>query len=185
MKKILIVIGAAKYNMGSNMLLRGIVKIVKELGIKFVFISSADTKKHEGINIPFVHDYIPRYFNFLNKYYINKFFSIIHRLCPISIIETIRNYPLYRKFKFFDLIILIAADNYDYNNRKNSLDEMISYISKFKNKPKIVLYDLSINKENITQYLKESIKKKVSRSPRFSSNIVRMPREALLKSISR
>jgi len=160
MKKILIVINAAKYNMGSNMLLRGIAQIVKDTNTEFVAVSSADISKKENLNIPFVNKYIPRSYKWTNFYLIRKIFSVVNKLFEMSLfIEKIKNYCLYREFKNFDLIVLVAADNYDYIKRKNPLDGMISYISKLNNKPKTILYDFSISKENITQYLKESIKK--------------------------
>ena len=160
MKKILIVINAAKYNMGSNMLLRGIVQIVKGADADFIAISSADISKKETLNIPFVDKYIPRCYEWTKKYFPKKIFAAINKIFGINLLlEKIKNYCLYREFKNFDLIVLVAADNYDYNKRKNPLDGMISYISKLNNKPKTILYDFSISKENITRYLKESIKK--------------------------
>ena len=160
MKKVLIVINAAKYNMGSNMLLRGIVQIVKNTDVEFIAISSADISQKESLNIPFVNKYIPRKSKWIKNYFIRKIFTVAYKIFGINLfLEKTKNYSLYNEFKNFDLIVLVAADNYDYNKKKNPLDEMISYISKLRNKPKIILYDFSINKENITQYLKESIKK--------------------------
>ncbi|WP_413853872.1 polysaccharide pyruvyl transferase family protein, partial [Candidatus Ruminimicrobium bovinum] len=155
-----IVINAAKYNMGSNMLLRGIVQIVKNTDVEFIAISSADISQKESLNIPFVNKYIPRKSKWIKNYFIRKIFTVAYKIFGINLfLEKTKNYSLYNEFKNFDLIVLVAADNYDYNKKKNPLDEMISYISKLRNKPKIILYDFSINKENITQYLKESIKK--------------------------
>lgn len=160
MKKILIVINAAKYNMGSNMLLRGIAEIVKELDTDFIAISSADISEKETLDIPFVNKYIPRSYKWTKNYFVRKIFAIINKLFgQIHIIEKIKNYSLYKKFKNFDLIILVAADNYDYTKGKNSLDEMIVYVSKLNNRPKIILYDFSIDKGKITKYLESSIKK--------------------------
>lgn len=160
MKKILIVINAAKYNMGSNMLLRGIAQIIKDLGVDFIAVSSADISEKESLNIPFVNKYIPRSYKWTKKYFPRKIYAAINKTFGLNLIsEKIRNYSLYREFKNFNLIVLVAADNYDYNKRKNPLDGMISYISKLNNKHKILLYDFSTNKENITKYLINSIKK--------------------------
>ena len=146
--------------MGSNMLLRGIVQIVKNTDVEFIAISSADISQKESLNIPFVNKYIPRKSKWIKNYFIRKIFTVAYKIFGINLfLEKTKNYSLYNEFKNFDLIVLVAADNYDYNKKKNPLDEMISYISKLRNKPKIILYDFSINKENITQYLKESIKK--------------------------
>ena len=160
MKKVLIVINAAKYNMGSNMLLRGITQIVKDSGVNFIAISSADISKKEILNIHFVNKYIPRSYEWTKKYIIKKMFFAIDKLFGMTLfLEKIKNYSLYKEFKNFELVIFIAADNYDYTKRKNPLDEMIYYISKLKNKPRTILYDFSINRSNITKYLIDSIKK--------------------------
>ena len=161
MKKVLIVINAAKYNMGSNMLLRGITQIIKEyLKECFIAISSADISKEDTLNIPFVNKYIPRNYKWTSFYPIRKIFSAINKFFGMTLfLEKIKNYSLYKEFKNFELVIFIAADNYDYTKRKNPLDEMIYYISKLKNKPRTILYDFSINRSNITKYLIDSIKK--------------------------
>ena len=156
MKNCLIAIGAAKYNMGSQMLLRGITQIIKENGAEYIAVSSADINEGESLNIPFADKYVPRQFKWSKYWLFLKFNAVINRFLPFLRIfwASIQYRPLIRQFKNYDTIILVAADNYDYDNRKNVLDVLADFAVRQKNNPAVVLYDFSISEKNITKHLK-------------------------------
>lgn len=66
-KKVLIIIGAAKYNKGSEILLAGTVQLAKKAGADYIAVSSADISKGENLFLPLVDKYIPRYSDFVKK----------------------------------------------------------------------------------------------------------------------
>ena len=156
MKNCLIAIGAAKYNMGSQMLLRGLVQILKENGVRQVTVSSIDVNAGESLDIPHVDNYIPRQFAWTRSYLPSKANAAIIKFFPLfkGVWNTIQSYPLIEKLKNYDTIILVAADNYDYDNRKNVLDVLADFAVRQKNNPAVVLYDFSISEKNITKHLK-------------------------------
>lgn len=160
MKKILIVIVAAKYNMGSQMLLRGISGIAKDAGADLIDISSADIKRGESLGIPFVNNYIPRFYNIFSNYFVSKIFGLLRRLTNNSdLITIVKSHLLVKNMKKYDLIILVAADNYDHTVGRNPLDVFVKYLNRMENRPKILLYDFSMKKENITKHLINTISK--------------------------
>lgn len=161
MKNCLISIGAAKYNMGSQMLLRGIVQILKENEAEYIAVSSADINAGDSLDIPFADKYIPRQFGWTKCWLILKFNAAINRFLPFlrEFWTRIQCFPLISEFYNYDTIIFVAADNYDYNNRKNILDVLTSFAVAQKNKPTVVLYDFSITDKNITKYLKATCAK--------------------------
>lgn len=152
-KKVLIIIGAAKYNKGSEILLAGTVQLAKKAGADYIAVSSADISKGENLFLPLVDKYIPRYSDFVKKTIVRKLFNFLSRFTFLMDIMSLALYAgLINEAKNYGAIILIAADNFDYNKRRNFLNSMINILRK-KTEAKILLYDFSINKDNITKYL--------------------------------
>ncbi len=152
-KKILIIVGAAKYNKGSEILLTGAAQLAKKAGADYIAVSSADITKGESLFLPLVDKYIPRYSDFVKKTIVRKLFNFLSRVSFLMDIMSLILYSdLISEAKNYGVIILIAADNFDYNKRRNFLNSMINIIRK-KTEAKILLYDFSINKDNITKYL--------------------------------
>ncbi|GAB1401287.1 polysaccharide pyruvyl transferase family protein [Elusimicrobiota bacterium] len=152
-KKVLIIIGAAKYNKGSEILLAGTVQLAKKAGADYIAVSSADISKGENLFLPLVDKYIPRYSDFVKKTIVRKLFNFLSRFAFLMDIMSLALYAgLINEAKNYGAIILIAADNFDYNKRRNFLNSMINILRK-KTEAKILLYDFSINKDNITKYL--------------------------------
>lgn len=159
MKKVLIVIGAAKSNMGSQMLLRGISKIVKEQGNTVVSASSYDVCQNETLDIPSIDQYVVRQEDWTRRFGLSKLLGALHTITHFIWPLKIRHKSLLSAAAKNDLVILVAADNYDYLKTKNSLDAMVEVISSFAAPPALLLYDFSIKKENITPFLVNSIAK--------------------------
>jgi len=152
-KKVLIIIGAAKYNKGSEILLTGTVHLAKKAGADYIAVSSADITKRENLFLPLVDKYIPRYSDFVKKAIIRKLFHFLSRFTFLMDLMSLILYSgLISEAKNYGVIILIAADNFDYNKRRNFLNSMINILRK-KTEAKILLYDFSINKDNITKDL--------------------------------
>lgn len=156
MRKYLIIIGSAKYNMGSQMLLRGITQIIKESGAEYIAVSSADIDEGETLNIPFVDKYVPRQVKWSKKFIALKLNAAINKFLPFlkGIWDFIKEYPLIKEMRSYDVIVLVAADNYDYGATRNTLDILASIALKRSPCPVVVLYDFSVNERNITKHLK-------------------------------
>lgn len=159
MKKVLIVIGAAKSNMGSQMLLRGISMIAKEQGAPVITASSYDICQNETLPISSIDKYVVRQEDWTRKFFLSQILGALYKFFHFSWPLRIRHKNLFAEAKKSDLVILVAADNYDYLKTKNSLDAMVEVISSFAVPPALLLYDFSIKKENITPFLIDSLAK--------------------------
>lgn len=157
MKKILIVIGAAKYNMGSQMLLRGISLIAKSCSDNMVVASSYDLGPNETLPISSIDQYVIRQEKLPLKFILPKILRGLYKFFHLAWIPELYHKSLFAAAKTSDLVILVAADNYDYSKSKNDLDVLVEAFSSFQNPPKILLYDFSIKKDNITSFLIDSI----------------------------
>lgn len=138
MKKVLIVIGAAKSNMGSQMLLRGISKVVKEQGDVVVSASSYDVCQNETLDIPSIDQYVVRQEDWTRRFGLSKLLGALHKITHFIWPLKIRHKSLLSAAAKSDLVILVAADNYDYLKAKNSLDAMVEVISSFAAPPAIL-----------------------------------------------
>lgn len=160
MKKALIIIGAAKYNRGSEILLTGIAKICKSAGIDEVIASSADINKNTNLNLPYIDRYSPRYGNIVNQRYIRFLYSVFqHGIMALSHqsprvmaqITKLKCRHVLREIKNIDVVIFVGADNFDYSSHIEELNSLIDVSTKYPVKK--ILYDISITKEHITNHL--------------------------------
>jgi len=156
-KKILVVIGAAVHNKGSEALLTGLTQICRKAGAKYIAVSSADLKCNDKLDVPLIDESIPRYKDIYHMPFIKRLLTTIRRRIDCSdLLTQISCGDFLKSAKGFDLTIIIGADNLDrrvkFKRELYSLTEMI----KKDNVTKILLYDCSIDKNNIdSQLVKE------------------------------
>ena len=159
-KKILISVGSIVSNKGSEALVRGVAKICKEkYPNSHITLSALEMNFGDWMNIEGVDKYIRRY-SFKNDKSIKRYCSTILR--KIFKLNKLSNIIKYKDFleeaKKSDFVIMIGADNYDKNyNMIDSLHEFHSFIRSNTN-AKMVLYDCSLAKEDISEKFKEDIK---------------------------
>ncbi|MDY0331756.1 MAG: polysaccharide pyruvyl transferase family protein [Thiomonas sp.] len=153
-KKVLILIGAAIYNKGSEALLTGLVEICRKAGATYVAASSADLKQHDALDVPLIDDSVPRYENFYHIPLVHKALSTFLRLVDCTdLITRFRCKKFLQKAIGFDLVIVVGADNFDRKvNRKRELYSLTEMI-RSKSIGKILLYDCSLDKINIDNQL--------------------------------
>lgn len=153
--KTLIIIGAARFNKGSEMISSGAAMLAKEAGASVVTLCSSDIKRGENLDIYGVDKYLPRFSVFGGGKTISKAVTALTRMLPqfAGFITAFCMKTLIKEAAQSGLIIITAADNYDYSKRINHLD-VIARILRKKTKAKMMLYDFSVKKENITQTLK-------------------------------
>lgn len=157
-KRILIVIGAAAFNRGSEALLNGLIQICNKTELNYITVSSADLKNNERLGIDYVDKFLPRYNKVFNKRNILRFFNIVRSRIGFSdFITKITCGELIKKSNEFDLVIIIGADNLDSKSSyKKELNSLIDIISK-NQRTKLMLYNCSIQRENINKYLLENL----------------------------
>lgn len=159
-KNILISIGAIVSNKGSEALVRGLVKICKEKSPDcHITLSALEMNFGSWMDIDGVDTYIRRY-SFNNDKSIKRYF--ITFLGKVLKLKNIANKLKYKRFlkeaNKADTIIMIGADNYDKNyNMIDSLHEFHKFI-RDNTKAKMVLYDCSVSKEDVSDKLKADMK---------------------------
>lgn len=156
--KVLIIIGAAVYNKGSEALLTGVVKMCKEAGASSVVVSSGDLRHKHELEIEGISYSIPRYNSFYHNKNIKRLSYKLKQIFNCSdIVTKIISGNLLKRVSEFDLIIIVGADNLD--NKVNYKRELYSLteIIKKKSNAKLFLYDCSIDESNIDSKLIENL----------------------------
>lgn len=155
MKKILIVLNAIVYNRGSEALVRGISKICKEnIKDSYITLVSSEEEFNSNLNIENIDNYV-RKINYTKKSPIHYLVAILKRLKLNNLVTSLKYSKLKNIAKNQDLILMVGADNYDITyNMQEELERLNCYIRK-NTKAKMVLYDCSIAKRDITQTLKK------------------------------
>ena len=159
-KRVLIVIGAATYNRGSEALLSGLVHICKATGLSYLAVSSADFKINQRIDLQYIDDFFPRYNEIYNKRSILRKINATRSYIGFSdIITKITCSHFIKKSVDFDLIIIVGADNLDSKAEyKKELNSIIDILSS-KSNAKLMLFNCSIEDNNIDKYLIENLQK--------------------------
>ena len=83
-KKILVVIGAAVHNKGSEALLTGLTQICRKAGAKYIAVSSADLKCNDKLDVPLIDESIPRYKDIYHIPFIKRLLTAIRRRIDCS-----------------------------------------------------------------------------------------------------
>ena len=157
MKKIMIILNSIVYNRGSEALVSGLSQIIKEKYGNEVFMTlvSSEDNFDKNVNINGISNYLKKY-NFKSKSIIEYFTKIISKLKLYNIEVKLRYSKLLKEAKKQDLVIIIGADNYDITyNMQKKINILHTYFKK--NDVKMLLYDCSIDKQDITNIFKNDI----------------------------
>lgn len=152
-KNILIILNAVMYNRGSEALIRGISEICKN-DANITLVSSEDDFGPK-LNIEGIDTYAKK--NNYSRRSIRRYVvALLKRIkLPINIINNLQYSKLKDIASKQDIIIIIGADNYDITyNMQGELNRLHTYIRK-NTKAKMILYDCSIAKRDITENLKK------------------------------
>ena len=158
-KKVLIVIGAALNNRGSEALLTGLSQLCRKAGADYIVASSADLKHGDKLIIPLIDESIPRYKDIYHHPYLKRVLLIIRKRIGFpDLLTRISCGLLLKRVNGFDLIIIIGADNFDGKAKFKREVFSLSEIIKKNTKAKVILYDCSIEKKNIDGRLIANLK---------------------------
>ena len=155
MKKILIVLNAIVYNRGSEALVRGISAICKEnIKDSYITLVSSEEEFDSSIGIENIDNYVKK-LNYSKKSIMRYLVAIFKKL-KMKKIATALNYSKLKNIaKQQDIIMIIGADNYDITyNMQEELKRLNTYLRKHST-AKMILYDCSIAKRDITETLKK------------------------------
>lgn len=154
MKKAIIFIGAYNNNRGSEALVRGLTKILKESipDIKIILSSKDDNGKH--IDIPYVDEYMKRYSYNRNNKVLRYFLSGLRYILRLSYLADILSFSkVLKESQECDLVIVVGADNYD--KAYGAFPDMHSFNKTLKKKIKpearMILYDCSLHPDDVTE----------------------------------
>lgn len=161
MKRAIIFIGAYNNNRGSEALVRGLTKILKDSisDIEIILSSKDDNGKH--IDIPNVDEYMKRYSYNRNNKVIRYFLSGLRYILRLSYLADILSFgKVLKKSRECDLVIVVGADNYD--KAYGAFPDMHSFNKTLKKKikpdTKMVLYDCSLHPDDVTEDILEDFK---------------------------
>lgn len=155
MKKILIALNAIVYNRGAEALVRGISAICKEnMKDSYITLVSSEEEFDSSIGIENIDNYVKK-LNYSKKSIMRYVVAIFKKL-KMNKIATALNYSKLKNVaKQQDIIMMIGADNYDITyNMQEELKRLNTYLRKH-TAAKMVLYDCSIDKRDITETLKK------------------------------
>lgn len=157
MKKILIIVNAVVYNRGSEALIRGLSKICKEKYPKSeITLVSSEDNFGEWLQIENI-DLYKNKLDYKSKSLKRYISSILKRLGLYTLVNNFRYTKLKKIAKEQDIIIIIGADNYDISyNMQEDLKRLNMYLRK-NTSSKMILYDCSIDKRDLTETLKSDL----------------------------
>lgn len=162
MKTVLIVIQSIMYNRGSEALCRGLTKIIKSMDDKtHIIINSAEKDFPGNLNIPDADEFVKR-LSFKSKWSIKSLFATFAEkiLKNKKLASVIRYKPLLKAAKKADIIMIIAADNFDVSPQFDFSGNSFFYnLLREQNNARIIMYDCSISEENITKSIVDGFNK--------------------------
>lgn len=150
-------LNAVVYNRGSEALVRGLSEICKDFykDSSITLVSSEYEFSDKTVNIAYIDVYqkkIPKKENFIQKY----IYKVLEKIGLAKFGYRFKYKELLKCAQKQDIIIVIGADNYDIRyggrngqNRFSILNQLLSE----KTNAKMILYDCSFNKEDVTDIL--------------------------------
>jgi len=161
-KKALVIIGAPGYNRGSEILLTGILELIKENGKYECDVSAFSLRKEwEKENEGLYGQCVPRetpYSCFWYKLCNNIGIRLVKRNGYTKMSTYFMRQALCRAFKKYHLIVFVGADNFDYYyTEPNELNCLVTLAKKMSS-AKVAIMDCSIEKENVNKFFIENLK---------------------------
>ena len=154
-KNILIVLNAVVYNRGSEALVRGISSICKKANSDTnITLVSSEEEFGEWLKLDNIDNYCKK--NSYSVHSIKRYIaSIFRKMKMLGIVENIQYSHLKEIANKQDVIFIVGADNYDITyNMQKSMYRFNKFIRKHTN-AKMILYDCSIDKRDVTETLKK------------------------------
>ena len=152
MKRLFIVIGGPVINMGSQAIVRGLVKNIKCAVPKSkIYVMATDPLIVKGLDIDGVDKYLYRYCVNREKIDIYRLADYIcrHIVFLRRYVPDIQMYRFIRYAKKSDLVFIVGADNYDKSyNSYNYMEETNRYVPRL-GANKFVMYNCSVSDEDI------------------------------------
>lgn len=152
MKHIVIVIGGPVINMGSQAILRGLVRNIKTVCLDSkISVFATDSNFSRSLNLPDIDDYLYRYSIDPHKWNYPRIANAVLRRITNNSCHLLK-YKLYDFFnisKRADAVFIVGADNYDtsYNSLSymKETNDLIDEIGK----DKVILFNCSVSKEDL------------------------------------
>lgn len=157
-KNFLIILNAVVYNRGSEALVRGISSICKKVDPESnITLISSEEEFGSWIKLDNIDNYCKK--NSYSIYSLKRYItSIFRKMKMLGIVEGIQYSHLKEIVNKQDVIFIVGADNYDITyNMQKSMYRFNSFIRKH-TKAKMILYDCSVDKRDITDILKKDLK---------------------------
>ena len=154
MKRILIVIGGAVVNLGSQAIVRGLVKNIKCAVPKSkIYVMATDPMITKGLDIAGIDKYLYRYCVDRKKIDVYRLVDYCCRhIAPLRhYTQDIQMCRFIRYAKKANLVFIVGADNYDksYGSYKY-MDETNRYVTHM-GADKFVMYNCSVSEEDINE----------------------------------
>lgn len=155
MKNILIIVCSGTYNRGTEALVRGTILLLQEAyGDINVTLASSTPHEDSLLKLPYVSSYVSR-----STKRTDILSRLIHKL--LRLVSNKKRYDfskLVECAKHQDMIMVVAADNYDVAYNIFEGLHALNILLKKKCLGKLFLYDCSLNKESVTEKFIEEAK---------------------------
>ncbi len=151
MKKILVLLNAVRFNRGSEALARGTAELCAKAAPGCALaLSSSEPGFAQAANYPHYSQYVGRYDRNKTGKLARYFFGGLNALHMESLSMRLRAGELLSFAKDLDLIVVVGGDNYDHSYKMGRKLNVLCKLLKENSHAKLVLYDCSFNKEDLT-----------------------------------
>lgn len=160
MKRFLIVIGAPVVNMGSQAIVRGLVRNIRLVcETPFIEVMANDLEITENLHIDGVDKYSYRYSIVENKWNYERIANKIYRVLNNKETAKYKMAGFIRAAKSADVVFIVGADNYDksYNSLRymNETNQFVGQLGA----EKFVLYNCSVSDEDLSPEVLDDFKR--------------------------
>lgn len=159
MKNILIILNAVVYNRGSEALVRGLTSAIREKKQEYnITLVSSEENFDSKVNIEGINNY-QRKIIYSTKSIRRYIVAILEKILKLKkLANKMRYREILQLSKKQDVILIIGADNYDITYGMQESLHIFNTLIRQSTNAKIILYDTSIDKRDITQTFKNDLK---------------------------
>lgn len=153
MKKVVLLIGGGQYNRGSEAMVRGCIKTLREKNHDiYLIVSSRDDNTGNSLSINGVDKYVKRFTYNRNNKLIRYTIAVLRYILHLKrFTNWLNHFPLLNECRDADLVIVVGGDNYD--NAYGAFQDMHSFNKTLRKitTGKMVLLNCSINPDEINE----------------------------------
>lgn len=159
MKNILIILNAVVYNRGSEALVRGLTSAIREKKQEYnITLVSSEENFDSKVNIEGINNY-QRKIIYSTKSIRRYIVAILEKILKLKkLANKMRYREILQLSKKQEVILIIGADNYDITYGMQESLHIFNTLIRQSTNAKIILYDTSIDKRDITQTFKNDLK---------------------------